>query len=152
MTDPLQFPSLTPRFHLPLLFAGQSQKEVSVNAAHALMDVLLHCAVSGESGTPPVAPEAGECWLVAAPAQGAFAGREGCIACYAGEAWTFATPQDGMRVFDRSTSQFHLFRDGWHREDMPDLPTGGVTIDLEARAAIGAIVALLQRSAMLPTE
>lgn len=153
MTEPLAFPALTPRHQLPLLFAGQSQKEVSVNAAHALIDMLLHCAVLGEAAAPPPEPaEERDCWLVGAAPQGAFAGRAGSIACFAGGAWVFAAPRDGMRAFDQSTGQLLLFRDAWRREPIPDLPSGGATVDVEARLAIGAIVALLQRSAILPSN
>ena len=64
MSDPITFASASPRLGLPLLFAGQSQKEFFVNEAHALVDALLHAAVEGEADAPPSAAEEGECWLV----------------------------------------------------------------------------------------
>ena len=152
MTDPLIFPSATPRYSLPQLFAGQAQKEATVNAAHAFADMLLHPAVEGEAANPPAEPAEGECWLVAAPAAAAFAGYEGALAGFAAGTWTFAQPRDGMRVFDNSTGQFLLYRDGWRREDAPVEPSGGTVIDAEARTAIVAILHLLKRSAILPEQ
>lgn len=152
MTDPLTFPSATPRHALPQLFVGQAQKEATVNAAHALADLLLHPAIEGEATTPPADPGEGECWLVAAPASAAFAGREETLAGFAAGSWTFARPQEGMRALDKSTGQFLLYRDGWRREEAPAEPTGGAVVDVEGRAAIVAILHLLKRSAILAGE
>ena len=152
MSDPLIFQSSTARHALPLLFAGQSQKEATVNGALGLADILLHPAIEGEASSPPESPGDGESWLVGASPSGAFAGREGSLACYQLGAWIFAAPRDGMRVLDRSTGQF-LHRHGeWRRETTPEFPTGGEVVDQQSRATIVAILHLLERTGILPGQ
>jgi hypothetical protein len=143
VTDPISFTAATPRFALPLLFAGQSQKEFYVNEAHALTDALLHAACEGESAAPPATPGEGEAWIVADGATGEWAGEDGKLAARQSGNWLFATPSDGMRVFDRSTGQMLLYRDGWRRPAAPTVPSTGSVIDSEARAAIADLVAAL---------
>jgi hypothetical protein len=143
VTDPISFTSATPRFALPLLFAGQSQKEFCVNEAHALTDALLHAACEGESAAPPATPGEGEAWIVASGATGEWAGEDGKLAARQSGNWLFATPSDGMRVFDRSTGQMLLYRDGWRRPTAPTVPSTGSVIDSEARAAIADLIAAL---------
>jgi hypothetical protein len=121
-----------------------------VNRACSLADVLLHPAVEGERTVPPDAPVEGECWLVGAPASGLFEGREGCVAGFQAGSWIFATPMDGMRVYDRSTGQILPFIGTWRREPSPPSPSGGTTIDAEARAAIDALVMFLKRTGAFP--
>ena len=74
MTDPVIFASTSPRFGLPLLFAGQAQKEFTINEGIALTDALLHLAVEGEALSPPVAPAEGDCWLIHPSASGDWVG------------------------------------------------------------------------------
>lgn len=150
MSDPLDFPSLTPRFALPLLFAGQAQKEFTVNEALSLCDSLLHGAIEEETATPPTTSEEGQCWLVAASPGGEWAGRAGQIACRQAGSWLFVAPRDGLRLLDRSRGQMLFYRDGWNAPEAPALPSGGATIDVEARTVINGIVAVLKQAGVLP--
>ncbi|MDE8650817.1 DUF2793 domain-containing protein [Novosphingobium album (ex Liu et al. 2023)] len=152
MSDPLTFDSASPRLGLPLLFAGQSQKEVFVNEAHALADALLHCAIEGEAAAPPASPTEGENWLVAADATGDWLDRDGAIACRQGGNWLFVTPIDGMRVLDRSTGQDLRYFAEWKKADAVVEPSAGSTVDSEARTAIGSLILALRAAGVLPAS
>lgn len=149
MSDPIVFTSASPRFGLPLLFAGQAQKEVFVNEAHALTDALLHPAIEGEANAPPAAPTAGECWLVGDAPAGAWTDHAGELASYQPGGWIFAAPRDGLRVLDRSTGQDVRYRGGWQRPATPPAPAGGATVDTEARAAITDLIGALVDAGLL---
>lgn len=140
MTDPLAFASVTPRYGLPLLFSGQAGKEFYVNEAHAIADVLLHCAVEDLSETPPSSPEDGECWLVGAVPTGTWAGQAGKIACRQLGNWLFLDPRDGFAVLNRATGQILRFHGGWIAPAAPTLPSGGATVDSEVRAALAGLL------------
>src|SRR5690606_30266264 len=139
MTEPVVFTSASPRFAIPLLFAGQAQKEVFVNEAHALIDALLHPAVEGETDDPPIDPAEGECWLVGAAPNGAWAGHGGKLACRQAGEWVLSTPRDGMRIFDRSRGQAIRYRDRRQRAATPAAPVGRPTVDTAARATVTAL-------------
>jgi len=150
MSDPILFDSATPRFGLPLLFAGQAQKEMFVNEAHALADALLHCAVEGEAAAPPPAPVDGTSWLVGASASGDWAGQDGKIACRQAGNWLFVTPRDGLRITDRSTGQERRYLGIWRGAATPVEPSGGSIVDAEARGAILGLVEALREAGILP--
>lgn len=149
MTDPIVFTSASPRFGLPLLFAGQSQKEVFVNEAHALADALLHPAIEGEADDPPATPAEGESWLVGGSPTGAWAEYAGALASFQAGGWIFAAPRDGMRVLDRATGQDIRYLGGWQRPTAPAEPSGGTTVDTEARSAISSLLAALAAAGLL---
>ena len=149
MPDPITFTSVSPRHGLPLLFSGQSQREFFVNEAHALVDALLHAAIEGENDTPPSTPAEGECWLVGDTPTGTWVGHAGALASYQAGDWVFAVPRDGFHVLDTSTGQDIRFRDGWQRPATPSEPTGGATVDVQARAAIAELVEALIAAGIL---
>lgn len=150
MPDPMTFDSTSPRFALPLLFAGQAQKEAFVNEAHALADALLHCAIEGQAAAPPATPVEGTNWLVAAAPTGAWAGQQGKLACRQAGNWLFVAPRDGMRLLDRSTGQEKHYFAGWKVPVAPAAVTGGSTIDAQARQAIADLVAELRIAGVFP--
>ena len=149
MPDPIAFTSVSPRFRLPLLFAGQSQKEFFVNEAHALTDALLHPAIEGEADTPPSAPVEGECWLVGDAPTGAWENHAGKLASRQAGGWMFVPPRNGLRALDLATGQEIRYRDGWQRPVTPLDPTGGATVDAQARAAIVELIEILIGSGIL---
>ncbi len=150
MADPISFTSAAPRFGIPFLFAGQTQKEFFVNEAHALMDLLLHPAIENESDSPPANPEEGKCWLVGSNPSGEWTSRAGNLAGWTSGTWIFAAPLEGMRALDKSSKQVIFFSNGWQRVAGPAIPSGGQVADTEARAAIGELVETLKSAGILP--
>lgn len=145
MTDPISFAQTTPRFGLPLLFAGQSQKEITVNEAFMDADILLHAAIEGTAGSAPASPSAGQAWIVGSGATGAFVGQTNCIAAWNEGGWRFVTPREGMRAYDVSSSAHRIFSGGgWQLVAAPAIPSGGSVVDTQARTAISEIIAALR--------
>lgn len=149
MTDPI-FETSSPRFALPLLFAGQAQKEGHVNEALARLDALLHLVLEGQLAAPPGSPQDGQCWLVGSGATGAWTGKAGQLACFCSGNWLFAQPRDGMIALDRQAGQIVRFAGGWHQASRPAVPSGGATVDSQARSAIAEVVAALTTAGILP--
>ena len=140
MTEPIAFTSATPRFNLPVLFAAQAQKEFFVNEAHAIIDAITHPVVQGTSTTAPASPAEGDAWIVAAPAEGDWVGHEDAIATFSGGQWIFVPPTPGMQAFDSAASRRTVYSDGWSWASEPTTPSGGSTVDIEARAAIDQVI------------
>ena len=149
MTEPIDFASNTPRHGLPFLIAGQAQKEFFVNEAFTKIDMLLHPVVEDELAAPPASPGAGECWLVAPGPSGLWVGHEGDLAAWDGTQWTFTSPNTFMAVFVRSSGRLKYYRDGWQWPGQPAAPTGGTTIDAEARPSLAQVLQVLKTAGLM---
>ena len=148
----------TTRLGLPLLVAGQGQKDVTHNEALLALDMLLHPSVRSRSVLiPPEAPDAGSCWLVPAGAEGAWSGRGGAIACWTDGGWRIRELPEGASVaIEDEAVRLRLAGGAWSLEAPRNFPAapiqdpvGGSIIDGEARATVSAILARLTQLGLL---
>jgi hypothetical protein len=134
----------TARHALPNLFLGQAQKEVTHNEALARIDALLHPVVEAELATAPpglTLADDGHCWLIAAAATGPWAGKDKQIARWTGGSWRYLMPVEGMIIWDVAERKRRFYIDGsWVAPGAVDSPAGGAVIDVEARAALAALL------------
>lgn len=161
--------STTARFALPLIAPGQAQKEVHHNEALTAIDAALHACVEDMPLTdPPAGPADGESWLVATGATGAWADRDDSLATWTGGGWRFAAPVPGMTAWNRPAGNWlHWSGSEWvagwpvaalliggeqvvgaRQQDVPS-PSGGTTIDVEARAAIDQLIVTLKTHGLI---
>lgn len=90
----------TPRLTLPYIEAAQAQKHVTHNEALGLLDQLVQAAVlDRDLSTPPSSPTEGDCYIPAAGATGAWAGKVGSLAYRRDGVWLFAAPKVGWMVW-----------------------------------------------------
>lgn len=156
----------TDRLALPLLAAGQAQKEMTHNAALSALDVLVQPVVQAVAPAAiPATPSPGQCWIVGQGATGAWAGQDGSLAAWTAGGWQFYAPSEGFSCWsigDRTSVRFGSGH--WtigtvaaERVVVNDVqvvgaqqpsiasPSGGVIIDTQCRATVDAIrTALVQ--------
>ena len=162
---------MTPRLGLPLLVAGQVQKEVFLNEALALADLLISGSVEpAPIASPPASPTTGTLYRVAAAgASGAFAGQEGKLAGWTEGGWRFVAPVEGMRLTERGSGLELAYRDGlWTSGSLRASevligaqrvlgarlaavadPAGGTVVDTQGRLAITQILAALRAHGLI---
>jgi hypothetical protein len=160
----------SPRFALPYIVPGQAQKEVFHNEALLVLDGIVHAAVEGAPGaTPPAGPVEGGSWIVGAGATGAWSGQDGRLALWSASGWRFVAPVPGMTAWDKAAGFWrHWTGADWSDGALPAAaltiegrqvvgprqsevasPSGGTTIDAEARAAIVALIATLKSHGLI---
>jgi hypothetical protein len=158
------------RFALPFILPGQAQKEAYHNEALILLDAALHAAVEdGPASDPPGDPEIGQSWIVADDATGAWAGSDGSLATWTGGGWRLVAPVAGMMVWHKALGCWVYWTGtGWSDGSLPAAaiviggdqivgprlpdvpnPSGGTTIDAEARAAVDAVIATLRSHGLI---
>lgn len=159
----------TTRHGLPLLVAGQAQKEVTHNEALLVLDRRLQMVVESRTfRTPPEPPAAGTSYIVPAGATGAWLGKDDRVAGFDGFGWTFDEPQHGWLVWIAEERCFSFFDGGWSAvAGTPQLvqtsganvtgtdllvipaPSGGAVIDVEGRAALGQLLLALRTQRLI---
>ena len=158
----------TARFALPLLAPGQAQKELNHNEALTAVDALLHAGVADVAADPPVDPEPGDAWIVAAGATGAWEDQVDSLAIWSAGGWRFLAPVAGLIVWNSATGCWSRWTGVWVHGDwpvtsltiagdqivgprQPDVPSpsGGTTIDAEARAAIDLLIVTLKSHGLI---
>jgi len=144
MADPIVFPSATTNLSLPLLFAGQAQKEPFINHALSLVDSLLPGVVVDSLSSPPSSSSEGASYRILGNASGEWNGHDDDIAIWIGQAWEFHSPSNGMAIFDQTAHNQLRFSGGWQTATEPAMPAGGTTIDTEARETIVALIEALK--------
>jgi uncharacterized protein (DUF3084 family) len=149
MSDAMTFTSTTLNTGLPLLVAGQAQKEFFVNQALAILDAFAPGAVVASLSEPPSNPAEGNCYRVIAPASQAWVGCEDHIAIRVGGAWHMVAPREGMRLFDRAADRSLFFQATWQSASTPAAPTDGTVVDAEARTVLVNLIAALRQVGLL---
>jgi len=162
----------TERLALPLLAAGQAQKEMYHNEAILRIDLLLQAAAEAIGiDVPPAAPETGQCWIIGETPTSAWLGHAGEIAGWTDGGWRFVTPREGMRLWLGETAGFALFASGeWRvgeahgrlfvdgqqiigaRASGIAEPVGGTVVDAEARAAVSAVLVALRAHGLIEPD
>jgi hypothetical protein len=155
---------------MPLLSPGQAQKELFHNESLQKLDTFVAAAVEEPArAEPPTAPVMGACYIVAEGATGAWAGHDGTLAAYSSGGWRMEAPVEGLAVYVRSASIWSTFCQGaWEsgtlrgstlvlggqqvvglRGAAITSPSGGSTVDTEARAALGQVLATLRQHGLI---
>jgi hypothetical protein len=162
----------TDRFSLPLLVAGQAQKELFHNEALLALDTIVAGAVEEPSrNDPPGLPIAGTCYLIGSAPTGDWAQYADHLGAFTGGGWRFIEPVIGMSVLVKTEGILAVFgSNGWEtgtiRGDrmlvdglqvigargaaVPD-PSGGATVDEEVRVAVAQLLAVLRQHGLIST-
>jgi hypothetical protein len=162
----------TARLALPLLHAGQAQKELDHNEALTRLDLAVQPSVLALGGdVPPDDPAPGECWIVGDSPVGAWSGHAQALAGWTAGGWRFVAARPGMRVW-RASDGSDVRYDGaeWVAGEVRATgvfvagdqvvstraaaiaePLGGAAIDAEARIALGDILAALRHHGLIAT-
>ena len=92
----------------------------------------FHLSVKNRTQTaPPATPSAGDSYIIASGATGAWAGHDGALAVFDGSAWVYGTPRTGWRAYDEADDVSLVFKGGvWAVQTS--------YTDEQARDAIGA--------------
>lgn len=158
----------TPRLGLPLIAAGQSQKDVTHNEAVLALDRLVALSVASRSLVePPLTPVTGACYIVPAGGTSAWGYPVDYLLQWQGAGWSAEMPRNGQVALVADEAVMLAYRNGWQANwPVAGLaiagravlaispaaiapPSGGTTIDSQARAALAALILALQQQGIV---
>jgi hypothetical protein len=142
---------------------------ISPGALQRLDIAVAACVEGPPADDPPSAPQPGAAYLVGDAPTGTWTGHAGNLAGFGIAGWRFIAPTIGMSVFDKSSQSVAIYSDaGWEVgkiraasliiEDVQVVgpragsvadPSGGSTLDAEARVAITGILAALRQHGLI---
>lgn len=143
----------TARLGMPLLVAGQGQKDVTLNEALLAIDAMLGASVQRRDlAVPPSDAAPGACWLVPEGAEGEWAGEAGRLAAWTAGGWRFHDMAEGMSLYILAEGEtLRRTASGWmtlspRGAPAPAVaePTGGTVVDAEARTVLALVLARLR--------
>jgi hypothetical protein len=155
----------TARLALDLLEPGQAQKELHHNEALVALDLGVQASIVAAGGNdPPSAPAVGQCWIVGPTPTGAWTGQAHALAGWTAGGWRFVSAREGLAAWDEARRiSLRFSRGAWEegvlrgaelriggervvgaRAAAIPAPGGGATVDVEARAALSAMLSVLR--------
>lgn len=103
----------TIQWELPMLTAGQAQKEVTHNEALVAIDRLLHpSVVSRRLAEPDPSPKTGDCYIVNEQAIGEWLGKSNVLASFNGFGWTYTSPRQGCLAWVADERSLFVYDSG----------------------------------------
>lgn len=163
----------TERLLLPMLIPGQAQKEFFHNEALHVLDAIVAGAVEEPPRDgPPLSPSAGQCYLVGSSPVGDWAKHAGEVAVFSNAGWRFVAPVAGMSLLVKTSGTFATYgSSGWDlgtvrasrvivegeqvigpRSASIATPSGGSTVDAEARITLDQILSTLRQHGLIATS
>jgi hypothetical protein len=160
----------TARLQLPLLSAGQAQKEVTVNEALQELDIFTAGAVEeGPRQNPPASPAIGSCYVMGSAPTGEWVGKPGYVAAFTSGGWRLYPPIDGARFYNKADNEWIGYRAGFWEQGIlrgsslllggrqvvgtqaaaiAD-PAAGSVVDAEARSAVTQILSAMRQHGLI---
>ena len=158
----------TPRLALPLIAAGQAQKDITHNDAILALDRLVALVVASRTlSAPPLAPPIGQCHIVPPAGVAAWGHPAGTLVHWQGAGWLAVPPRDGQIALVADEEVMLVFQGDWQslwpagglaiagRAVLSAAPvavvapSGGSTVDAQSRTAIAAVIAALRQQGIL---
>lgn len=142
---------LSARLALPLLVAGQSQKEWTHNEALTVLDLVVQPSITAIANAPPAAPQFGQCWIVGTAPTGDWSQQPRSIAGWTAGGWRFAAPVANMSAWVEGAGIARYSAGNWSVPAALPAPAGGSVVDIQARATLSAILSALRTAGIVST-